>query len=66
MGFLPLWVLFGALIVTIGIAIAGGGALWLCPAIVVVVIVALAVTQRRVGGREHASNRAMSTPEPRR
>jgi hypothetical protein len=66
MGFLPLWVLFGALVVSLGIAIVGGGVLWLCPAIVLFVIVALAITQRRVGAREHPSNRAMNTPEPRR
>jgi Na+-transporting methylmalonyl-CoA/oxaloacetate decarboxylase gamma subunit len=66
MGFLPLWVLFGALVVTIGIALfGGGGVLWLCPAIVLAVIVILAVTMRRVGEREHHSNRAMNTPEPR-
>jgi uncharacterized membrane protein YoaK (UPF0700 family) len=66
MGFLPLWVLFGALVVTLGIAIAGGGVLWVCPAIVLFVIIALAVSQRRLGAREHPSNRAMNTPDPRR
>ena len=65
MGFLPLWVLFGAFAVSLGIAIVGGGVLWLCPAIVLFVIVALAIGERRVGAREHRSNRTMNTPEPR-
>jgi hypothetical protein len=66
MGFLPLSVLFGALLVTLGVAIfGGGGVLWLCPAVVAAVIVFLAVGLRRVGGREDAANRAMNSPEPR-
>jgi hypothetical protein len=66
MGFLNLWVLIGALIVTLGIAIfGGGGVLWVLPAITLAVIVILAVTLRRVGEREDASNRAMNSPEPR-
>jgi hypothetical protein len=66
MGFLNLWVLLGALVVTLGIAIfGGGGVLWVLPAIVLAVIVVLAVTLRRVGQGEEESNRAMNTPEPR-
>jgi uncharacterized membrane protein YbaN (DUF454 family) len=66
MGLLPLWVLFGALVVTLGIAIAGGGVLWVLPVVVLVVIVALAAFTRRTGGHEDASNRTMNSPEPRR
>jgi uncharacterized membrane protein len=66
MGFLPLWVLFGTLVVTIGIAMAGGGVLWVLPVVVLVAIVALVAVTRRVGGGEHVGNRTMNSPESRR
>jgi hypothetical protein len=63
MGFLNLWVLLGALVVTLGIAIfGGGGVLWVLPAITVVVIVVLTVWLRRTGSDEDESNRLMNAP----
>ena len=63
---LPYFVMAGAVLVSLAVAIIGGGAFWIIPAIIVPVVIGYAVLDRRLKAREGRGERLAAEPDARK
>ncbi len=62
MKILPYFVMAGAVVVALALAIFNGGAFWILPALIIVIVAGYAVFDRRMKARESHGERLAAEP----